>query len=144
MIQFELVTLSGTKFGQEVYEVLLPTPDGQIAVFENHSALVSTVVPGVIMVRRVHDEPDDMMEVFASSGGVVEIGDNIVRVLVDEADNDDDINEQEAQAAFERAQKLRAEAKDTVSLEKAQAMLDRQAVRLKVAGLRRHRKAKRS
>jgi F0F1-type ATP synthase epsilon subunit len=57
--------------------------------------------------------------------------------LVDEADHADEINEAEVQKALERAQKMKAEAKDQVSLEHAQQLVDRQAVRLQVAGLKR-------
>lgn len=142
MLHFELVTLAGTKFAQEVYEVILPTPQGYIAVLPNHMPLVSLAVPGVISIRHHQAEYDELMERFAVNGGVIEIGDNSVRVLVDEADHEDDINETEAQKAYERAQQLRAQAKDQVSLDQAQTVIDRQAVRLKVAGLRRHRKAR--
>ncbi len=38
--------------------------------------------------------------------------------------------------AFERAQTMKSEAKDSVELEKAQALVDRQAVRLKVLEVR--------
>jgi F0F1-type ATP synthase epsilon subunit len=61
-------------------------------------------------------------------------------LLVDEADAEDDINQAEAQKAFERAQQLKRDATDQVSLDKAQSLLDRQAVRLKVADLRRHKR----
>lgn len=140
MITFELVTLSGTKFGQDVHEVVLPTKDGYIAVFPNHAPLVSIAVPGVITVRHKAGDPDSRLDHFATNGGVIEIGDNQVRVLVDEADREDEINEQEAQKAYEEAKKLARDAKDTVSLEHAQAMVDRQATRLRVAELRRRKR----
>ncbi len=141
MIRFELVTLSGTKFSQDVYEVLLPTPDGQIAVFRHHMPLVSLAAPGVVSIRPQENTPDDLMQHYAISGGVVEVRDNAVRVLVDEADDPEELNEQEIQEALELARKMRNEAKDQIELEKAQSLIDRQAVRLKVAGLRRHRRS---
>lgn len=143
MIHFELVTLEGVKFGQEVYEVVLPTPDGYIAVFRDHAPLVSIATPGVISIRHKANEPDDLMEHYATHGGVIEILDNNVRVLADEADHEADINEDEIRKAFERARKLREEAKDQVSLNEAQSLMDRQSVRLKVAEIRRHRKRSR-
>ena len=83
MITFELVTLDGAKFGEEVYEVVLPTADGYIAVFPNHMPLVSIASPGIISVRRKQGDPDTKLEYFATNGGVIEIADNKVRVLVD-------------------------------------------------------------
>ncbi len=77
MIKFELVTLNGTKFGEEVHEVILPTADGYIAVFPNHMPLVSIAVPGVITVRRKAGDADSKAEYFATNGGVIEIADNV-------------------------------------------------------------------
>lgn len=140
-IRFELVTLAGTKFGQDVYEVILPTPQGYIGVLPNHMPLVSIVTPGVISIRHKEGDPDSKMELFATHGGVIEISENRLRVLADEADRADEINEAEAQKAYEQAQKLYKEAKTQVELNEAKALIDRQAVRLHVAGLRRrHRR----
>ncbi len=140
MIRFELVTLAGTKFKQSVHEVQLPTPDGYVGVFENHMPLVSLASPGIIKIRHKAGEPDDMQELIATNGGVIEIVDNTVRVLVDEADLADEINEKEIQEAHEKALKLKTEARDKVSLDHAQSLIDRTSVRLKVAELKRHRR----
>lgn len=140
MIHFELVTLDGTKFGEDVYEVILPTPQGYIGVLPNHSPLVSIASHGVISVRRKPGDRDDQMEYFATNGGAIEILNNKVRVLVDEADHEAEINEQEALKSFERAEKLRSEAKDQVSLNEAQSLIDRSQVRIQVAQLRRRKR----
>jgi F-type H+-transporting ATPase subunit epsilon len=141
MIHFQLVALSGTKYDDDVYEVILPTLDGEIGVLQDHMPLVSVATSGAIAVRRDSKDSDASREYFAISGGVIEVSDNSLRVLVDEADHADDINEAEAEAAMERAQKLKSEAKDQVSLEHAQQLVDRHAVRLQVSGLkRRHQK----
>ncbi|PIZ62946.1 ATP synthase F1 subunit epsilon [Candidatus Saccharibacteria bacterium CG_4_10_14_0_2_um_filter_52_9] len=141
MFHFELVALSGKKFDEEVYEVVLPTLDGEIGVLSHHMPLVSVATTGAIMVRRNPKDSDAKREFFATNGGVIEVADNTLRVLVDEADHADELNEAEVQKALERAHKMKAEAKDQVSLEHAQALVDRQAVRLHVAGLkRRHQK----
>jgi F-type H+-transporting ATPase subunit epsilon len=137
MIHFRLVSLTGLKFDEPVYEVLLPTLDGQIGVLDHHMPLVSVAKHGMIAVRRKSGDPDDFREFFAVSGGVIEVAENVLTVLVDDADHAEEINEQEAQKAFELAQKLKSEAKDQVSLEHAQSLIDRQAVRIQVAGLKR-------
>lgn len=140
MIHFQLVALSGTTFDDDVYEVTLPTLDGEIGVLQDHMPLVSVAKNGVIMVRRNEKDSDAQREFYATNGGVIEVSGNTLRVLVDEADHADDINEAEAEAAMELAKKMKAEAADEVSLEQAQALVDRHAVRLQVAGLkRRHR-----
>jgi F-type H+-transporting ATPase subunit epsilon len=140
-MNLQLITLAGVKVDQEVYEVMMPTAAGDIAVFPGHEPLVTLAVPGAISVRHKKDDKDDRLEYFAVSGGVVEISQKKIRVLVDEADHGDDIIEAESQAALERAIAMRDSAKNQVDLEKAHQLVDRHAVRLKVAGLRRrHRR----
>lgn len=137
MVHLQLVTLTGTKFDDDVYEVILPTLDGEIGVLQDHMPLISAATNGVISIRRNPKDPDATMEHFATHGGVIEVANNNLRVIVDEADAADEINEAEAQAALARAEKMKAEAKDQVSLEHAQSLIDRSAVRLQVAGLKR-------
>jgi len=141
MIRFQLVSLGGMKFDDEVYEVLLPTLDGQIGVLDHHMPLVSVASTGTIAVRHKAGDPDDFRDYFAVSGGVIEVSNNILTVLVDEADNADELDAAEAQKAYDLAQKMKKEAKDQVSLEHAQSLVDRQAVRLQVAGLKRRRRS---
>jgi len=140
-MKLELVTLAGIKVDADVYEVMLPTAAGPIAVFPGHEPLVSVAVPGAIVVRFKKGDPESSLEYYAVSGGVIEVNQSLVRVLVDEADHGDDIVEAESRAALEKALKLKETAKDAVELDKATQLIDRHQVRLNVAGLRRrHRK----
>lgn len=141
MITFELVSLSGIKFSEDVYEVLLPTLDGEIGVMPGHMPLISVATTGVISVRRQASDKDDMMDHFAISGGVIEVANNKLSVLVDEADAADEINEAEAEKAYQLAKKMKSEAKDQVSLDHAQSLIDRHATRIQVAGLKRRRRS---
>lgn len=136
-MKLELVTLTGPKLQADVYEVVLPTATGAIAVYPQHMPLVTNVVPGVVTVRHNRADSDDKLEVFASNGGVAEITSSSLRILVDEAEHANDIVESEAREALERAQQLKADAKNEVELERAESLIDRHAVRLKVAELRR-------
>ena len=139
MIKFQIITLSGVKFDEEVYEIQLPTPDGQIGIFQNHMPLVSLAVPGVIAIRRNERDATEKMEYYATDGGVIEILDNTVRILADEAVAAEEIHEETAKKALATAKEALANAKDQVSIEKAQAMVDRQAVRLNIAKYKRRR-----
>lgn len=142
MIRFQLVALSGKKFDDDVYEVVLPTLDGEIGVLQDHMPLVSVATTGMIAIRRNPRDSDSQREFFATNGGVIEVSGNTLRVLVDEADHAEELNEAEVQKALERAKQMQAEAKDQVSLEHAQQVVDRQQVRLQVANLkRRHPKS---
>lgn len=137
MFHFQLVSISGKKFDDNVYEVVLPTLDGEIGILQDHMPLISVATTGAIAIRRTAKDSDAQREYFATNGGVIEVDHNTVRILVDEADHADDINEAEAKKALERAEKMKAEAKDQISLEHAQTLVDRQSVRLQVANLKR-------
>ena len=136
MIHLKLVTLSGVKYDDDVYEVILPTADGQIGVLTNHMPLISAATNGIISIRKNPKDTDAVMEHFATHGGVIEIANNIIRVLVDEADNSNEINEAEVKKSLDLAIKMKNEAKDEISLEKAQKMVDRNSIRLQVAQLK--------
>lgn len=136
-MKLQLITLTGLKMDEEVYEVILPTASGEIAVYPGHEPLLTMAVPGVLAVRRKRGDLNEAREYFAVNGGVAEIDNKRLRILVDDADSPDEIIEAEAQKALELAKKQKAEAKTHIELEQAQAMIDRSAVRLKVAGLRR-------
>lgn len=139
-MNFELITLSGSKLNESVYEAIMPTADGEISVFPGHESLVSVAVPGVISVRKDKHHSDEQMEYFAISGGIIEVSSDRVRVLVDEAEHGDDIVEAESKAALDRALQMRDSATNQVELEKAHQLVDRRAVRLKVADLRRRQR----
>ena len=139
-MHLELVTLTGVKVDQPVYEVVLPTMAGPIGVFPGHEPLISVAKPGAIAVRFSKGDADDSMEYYAVSGGVIEITQDRVRVLVDEAEHGGDIIEAESKAALERALKLQETAKNRVELEQAQQLIDRHQVRLNVAGLHRRKR----
>ena len=131
----KLVTLGGVKLEEAIYSVTIPTIDGEISVLPSHEPLVTVAKDGVITVRRRQEDPDNQLEYFAISGGVVKIDYSSVQVLVDEADHGDDII-----AALERAIKARDEAGDQVEREKAKQLIDRHMVRLKVADLHRRKR----
>lgn len=139
MLKFQIITLSGIKFDEEVYEIQLPTPDGNIGIFPHHMPLVSLAVPGLIAVRRNERDSNEKLEYFATDGGVIEILDNTVKILADEAVHAEDIHEETAKKALAAAEAAYKNAKDKVSLDKAQAMIDRQAVRLNVAKYKRRK-----
>lgn len=139
-MRLQLVTLSGVKLDQEVYEVIIPTPDGEIAVFPDHEPLITVATAGAITVKLNKDDLPENNEYFAITGGIVEITGKVVKVLVDEAEHGEDIVESETQAALQRAIEMRDNAIDQIELERAHSLVDRHAVRLRVADLHRRRR----
>jgi F-type H+-transporting ATPase subunit epsilon len=138
-LKFELVTPEGVKFTESAYEVMLPTPEGEIAILPHHIPLVSLAVPGVVSIRRKESDKDSQLEHFAVSGGLIEISGSNIRLLADTAEHAEDVDEMRAKEALERAHELAKTAKDDVSLADATAAIERNLGRLKVAELKKRR-----
>lgn len=139
-MHLQLITLRGVSVDKEIYEMIAPTTAGEIAVFPGHEPLVTMAAPGALVVRYQKEDADTKLQYFAIGGGVIEITPGAIRVLVDEADLADDISEAEAKEALARAEKMRDQATNQVELEKAAQLIDRHAVRLRVAELQRRRR----
>jgi F-type H+-transporting ATPase subunit epsilon len=137
VIHFQLVSASGLKFNGDVYEVLLPTQSGTIAVFEDHMPLLSAGNPGVISVRKKPNDRDSDMEQFAVNGGILEVDGKNLRFLSDEVTTSEEVNEKAAEAAYARAQELMSSAQTQVALHEAKRMLHHTSAQLHIAKLKR-------
>ncbi len=138
-LTFELVTPAGQAFSEPVYEVLLPTEAGQIAVLPHHMDIVSVATPGVVSIRRRQQDSDDKMEHFATNGGIIEVDDGTIRLLADDVERANDVDELKAKEALERAHTMRAAADDKISLSEAEGLIEHNLARLKVADLKRRK-----
>lgn len=136
-LSFEIVTPDGLQFQDNVYQVSLPTPDGYIGILPHHIPLISLITAGVISIRRHKDEALEQTEHLATAGGFCDIDGRRVRLLADTAERAEDIDEDKAQQALDRAKLLKLEAKDTVTLEQAVRLIDAETVRLKAAQFKR-------
>lgn len=137
MIHFELVSTNGTKFEGEVFEVLVPTQSGTIAVYQDHMPLISAGQPGVLSVRKQQSDKDDDMESFAVNGGIMEVDGKNLRFIADDISAPDDISEKEAEAALARAEELVANAGNQVALAEAHRLLHHSRAQLNVSRIKR-------
>lgn len=138
-LSFEIITPEGQKFQERIYEVVLPTPQGNIGILPHHIPLIAIVSPGVISIRHNENDREENREHLATEGGFVEIDGQRVRLLADTAERAEDIDELKVQEALQRAKQLRAAAKDQVSLADALSLIERHTARLRVAELKRRR-----
>ncbi|AEI48042.1 ATP synthase F1 subunit epsilon [Runella slithyformis] len=76
-MNLEIITPDKKIFSGEVSAVTFPGTEGQFQVLNNHSALVSTLGQGAIIVEGAHKET------FTVDGGVVEVLNNKVLVLAE-------------------------------------------------------------
>lgn len=133
-IRLKIVTPEKIVLADEVNQVTLNTVMGQITVLPNHIPLVSSLVPGEVMVKKDGSEEDWM----AISGGFVEVTPNNVTVLADTAEYAEDIDEARAEEARTKAEELlREKVADEADYAMLAAKLRKELTRLKVARKRR-------
>ena len=141
MITLEIITLTGLKLEVEVFEVMVPTQNGIIAVLKNHDDLISKVVPGILTYRRLQDQSDDQLDRLAVTNGLVFVEKNVVKVLIDEALESDEVVQEEVEEALARAQELKLKAGKKQDIAHAENLIAQAQVKLRVAELRRRRKS---
>lgn len=140
-MHFQLISATGVKFDQDAYEVLVPTTDGTIALYQDHMPLISAGAPGVLSIRKKASDRDSELEHFAVYGGVVQTDGKSARFVTDDVTTADEVSEQEAQAALKRAQELVKGAEGRIALHEARNVLYHHEVRLHLAQLKtRHRR----
>ncbi len=140
MITLEIITISGLKLEAEVFEVMVPTENGIIAILKNHDDLISKVKPGILSYRRLQDQPDDNLDDIAVTNGLVVVEKNTVKVLIDEALTPDEVVQEEVQEALARAEQLKLKAGKKQDIAYAENLIAQAQVKLRVAELRRRKR----
>lgn len=105
IIKFEIVTPEKTVLKEEIVEVTIPTQEGELTILPEHTPLVATLKPGVLVLKK----PDGSTDVAFIAGGFLEVLRNKIVVLADTAERAENINEAKVEEARARAEKAMAE-----------------------------------
>lgn len=100
----EIVTPAKIVYTNEVEMVVAPTLDGEIGVLPLHAPLVGALKAGEVRVKH-----GDTVEWFAVSGGYVQVYQDKVIVLADDAEASSQIDVARARQAKELAERRLAE-----------------------------------
>ncbi|MBI5221832.1 MAG: F0F1 ATP synthase subunit epsilon [Candidatus Magasanikbacteria bacterium] len=114
----------------QVDQVSIPTSTGEITVLPNHIPLVSILKSGEMIFKENGQD-----NYFAVSGGFLEVKDgNEVIILADNVERAHEINIEKAEAAKAKAETQMRELhnREDVDFAKLQAVIDREANRLRV------------
>src|SRR5512137_2935735 len=98
--RLEIITPKRTVFSSDVVSFSAPGVMGGFQVLHSHAAMMSSLTVGEIKVV----EPDGTEFRYATSGGFVEVRNNVVIVLAETAERADEIDSARAQKSRERAQ----------------------------------------
>lgn len=123
--KLKLIAPDGVKYEEDATEVTLPTVDGQVTILPNHMPLITLLKPGEIIIKngtKIHE--------LATEGGIVEISNNLVKILADTAEDVSSLDELKIAEAKKIAEERLANAKDDVEFTDASAMLEKQITKL--------------
>lgn len=108
----------------------MPTREGEITVMANHIPLISTMKHGELVIKNGKEEIS-----MAVCNGFIEVKKNCVMIMTDIAERVEEIDEEKAKEAREKARALLKE-KDRISdvaFVDATAILEKSLARIKVA-----------
>ena len=133
-----LVTAQQRLYDGPAEMVNAPGGDGQLGILPLHAPLLTTLKSGELQVRN-----GGVDESIFVSGGFLEVNDNVVTILADDAERASDIDEEAAQEARRRAQATLDARQGGEAQIDAQIALDRAVGRLHVAESHRQRSGRR-
>ncbi|CAN5160584.1 F0F1 ATP synthase subunit epsilon [soil metagenome] len=134
-LRLEILTPERAVYDGEVDMVIAPGSEGYLGILPHHAPLLTALGGGEFRVKKGGGE-----EVLAVFGGFMDVRGDRVTVLTEEAESADEIDDQRATAARERAQQELASATSTAEEARARVQLERSLVRLRVSERRRRRR----
>lgn len=133
--QLKIVTPERVVLSKQVSQVSVSTVEGQITILPGHVPLVSRLAPGEV-IAKLNSHEENLMAV---SSGLVEVLPGQVVILADSAEHVEEIDEQRAEEARQRAQEILE--KKVLSKEEFAfftAQIEKELARLRV--VRKHKK----
>jgi F-type H+-transporting ATPase subunit epsilon len=125
----EIVTPERILLQAQVDELNVPGELGYLGILPGHTAFLTTLGEGELMVRRGAEQL--FLAVF---WGYMEVNDDKVTILAEIAESGDEIDRSRAEAARDRAADwLRRTQESDIDFERARAALMRSMIRLQVA-----------
>lgn len=115
-IQVDIVSAEGEIFSGEAAMVFAPGQLGEIGIAPRHAPLLTKLKPGEVRVQSVGGQE----QFFFVTGGILEVQPTQVTVLADSALRAEDLDEDEALAARERAREALEGRHGEIDIEQAQ------------------------
>lgn len=125
--ELRIITPDRTFFVGEASMVEFNTTEGEIGVYKNHIPMTVIVKPGVLTITSPEEEKK-----AALHSGFVEILQDSVTILAEVIEWPDEIDEQRAEAAKERAERLLREHNPKTDIARAETALQRAMARINI------------
>ncbi len=124
-ITVDILTPERNVLQAQADSVVVPAADGELGILPQHAPLVAELQPGEIRLRTGNE-----IQLFAVSGGFVEVQNNHVVVMAETAEMAHEIDVERARQAAERAKAALRAPVGTIDMAQAEAALRRALVRL--------------
>lgn len=128
-IRVDIVSAEGEIFSGDAAMVFAPAKLGEIGIAPRHAPLLTDLKPGEVRVQ--NDEGSERL--FYVTGGVLEVQPHLVTILADSALHAEQLDEDAALAARERAREALEGRHGEIDLEQAQAELVEAEARYRAA-----------
>ena len=133
-MRLEIITAEREVYSDDVDIVVAPGVEGELGILPRHAPLMTALQPGEILIRK-----DGEPFYLAVSGGFMEVMANRVTILAEACEYSEEISEERAQAAMERAQERIRNQGTEAELAEALSSMRRAQVRLNIVRRRRPR-----
>ncbi len=110
--------------------IVLPEKSGEFAIMAHHANMMMAIVPGEMR----YTTEDGETHVVAVGGGLVQVINNRVTVLVDSIERPEDVDRKRAEEALERAKEQLRQKQSMEEYYISKASLARAMTRLKLTG----------
>jgi F-type H+-transporting ATPase subunit epsilon len=127
--KLEIVTPRKVVYNGDAQSFSAPGVMGGFQVLVDHAPMLAEIGVGEVTVV----DSDGGRTQYATSGGVVEVKQNVVILMAESAERADEIDTKRAESARDRAKKRISEFKPETDIERAKRALTRAANRLKVS-----------
>jgi len=124
-----VLTPERTVFEGEIVHLEAPGSEGFLGVLAHHAPLLTALRSGALTLR----EESGRTQVFALSGGILEVSDNQATILADAAERPEEIDVSRAESARERAERRLAQRTPDIDVARAEGALARAMNRIRVA-----------
>ena len=130
VIHLRVVTPEGIYKEFDTPYLNFQSTDGDRGILPNHMPLVTS-----LRIGKMTCEEEGKRELYAVAGGLLYFRDNLAEILTDAIERSDEIDEERAKAARQRAEERLKSGSGNIDVKRAQLSLARAMNRLTVAGL---------
>ncbi len=127
-VHLDVVSAEESLFSGSIESLQISGTEGELGIMPGHAPLLTALKPGMARIVKRHGEE----EIIYLSGGMLEVQPNSVTVLADVAVRSDDLDEQSALNAKQRAEEHIHNASGDVDYAEVAAELARAVAQLRV------------